>query len=455
MSGWHLGKSLIDRTVTGLLMVCLAACLHASQTVTNIAPRHVILLIGDGMGAMQAEAAQRVLASAPGKGLTFLDFPVIGWQRTRSASHEITDSAAAATALACGVRTDNGKLGVTSEGRAVTSIAVRAQSHDWKVALLTSVSIDHATPAAFYAHVTNRSGYSALARQLSDAPLDFVGGGGMAGQQAATSNCPDNLQRAISNGYFIVRTREQLERLPPGKRIFAFNHTLSGSASLPPALLTDSDDIRLAEFAAAALRHLGESPLFMMVEGGQIDWASHDHDLGAAVREVEAFDETVRVCLAFARRHPDTLIVVTGDHETGGLERLGDHAGTPSLLLNQKAPVNELRSRLDALARDKAPWRAVLPVVHAVCGANTFTAAQTAAQEQAWDGTGAGVAGLGKLIRDQLAAQTGYRFTTGGHTSADVPVYAYGAGAEVFAGDYDNTGIFERLRRAMQLPEEE
>lgn len=436
----------------GLLLLLSAFWLSQGRGATNMAPRHIFLLIGDGLGAVHAEVAQRALARAPGDKLVFQNFPVQGWQGTRSADSPITDSAAAGTALACGVRTHNGKLGVTVDDQPVDSIAVLAQRRGWKVALLTSVSIDHATPAAFYAHVVSRGSYGDIARQLADTTFDFVGGGGMAGQRVTADGGPDNLQRAMNNGYVVMRTRAKLEQLPAGKRIFAFNHTLAGGASLPPVLATRPADIRLSEFAAAAIRHLGAAPFFMMVEGGQIDWACHGNDLGAAVREVEEFNEVVRVCLDFARRQPDTLIVVTGDHETGGLERIGEEGGMPSLLLNQKVTIEGLYKRLHTLARSKTPWRGVLPVLHELCGAKTFTAAQVAAQEEAWGGDGGGADELATLVRQQFAEQAGYRFTDHGHTGVDIPVYAFGAGAERFAGRYDNVDINARLRELMPGP---
>jgi alkaline phosphatase len=211
-------------------------------------------------------------------------------------------------------------------------------------------------------------------------------------------------------------------------------------------------DVRLSEFAAAAIRHLGAAPFFMMVEGGQIDWACHGHDLGAAVREVEEFNEVVRVCLDFARRHPDSLIVVTGDHETGGLERTGGAGGAPALLLNQKLTCEGLYRRLGRLTRSETPWQGVLPVLRELCGTNTFSAAQVAAQERAWTEDGGGADRLAALVRQQFAEQAGYRFTEHGHTGVDLPVYAFGAGAERFAGRYYNIDINARLRELMLEP---
>ncbi len=438
--------------VSYFLSIVMIAWLPRGQAASNCTPRRVFLLIGDGLGAMQAEVAQRALESSPGEKLAFQEFPAIGWQRTRSANSQVTDSAAAGTALACGVRTDNGKLGVDSDDEAVDSIAMLAHRRGWKVAILTNVSIDHATPAAFYAHAANRGSYYEIARQLADTPFEFVGGGGMVGQERPTPDGPDNLQRAIANGFIAVRTRDKLKHLPAGKRIFAFNHTLAKGASLPPVLAARPSDIRLAEFTAAAIGHLGDAPFFMMVEGGQIDWFCHDNDLGAVVREVEDFNAVVRVCRDYARRHPDTLIVVTGDHETGGLEPAGDHGGTPALLLNQKATSKELFRRLDELAREKRSWSEALATLQELCGDKTFTADQVAAQRQAWNKDGGGSEDLANLVRDQLAALAGYRFTTRGHSDADVPVYACGAGAERFAGRYDNSELNVRLRELMLGP---
>jgi alkaline phosphatase len=441
-------------TAAAGMAVLLAAILLAGRGgAADTRPRHVFLLIGDGFGEVQAEAAQRALA--PEGKLAFQSFPVIGRQRTRSANADVTDSAAAATAIACGVRTLNGRIGLAPDGRPLDSIAVLAHRAGRRIGILTSVSLDHATPAAFYARSAARGDYPSIARQLADSPFEFFGGGGMAGQKAGDGS-PDNLQRAISNGFFIARTREALACLPAGRRVLAFNHRLSSQAALPLALEARPDDVTLAEFAAAAIRRLQEEPFFIMVEGGMIDWACHDNDLGSMVREIAAFDEVVRRCLDFARGREDTLIVVTGDHETGGLRRLDDDvAGTPAVLLRQKMPRGALVARFGDLAARKADFAAVEPLLAEAFGAGIFADADRAGQETAWraclqaaDARKAAKE-FSALVLRQVAAHAGYRFTSGGHTAADVPVYACGPGAGRFAGLYDNTEIFGRLHALM------
>ncbi len=383
---------------------CLALLL-VSVSVAGAEPsaraRYVFLFIGDGMGSNQVAAVDRALAAAGRDPLVLREFPVRGMQRTRSASDEITDSAAGGTALATGVRTDNGMISMTPDGSVLRTLAEEAKSAGRKVGILSSVSLDHATPAVFYAHCHRRGSYSEIARQLADSAVDFFGGGGLAGQAAEHPGEPDNLQRAISNGFVVVRTRQALAELAPGGKVLAFNHRLAGSAALPSALDTLPDDIPLAEFTGACIRLLEQDKgFFVMVEGGKIDWACHDNDLGSMTAELLAFDQAIRQAVAFSRLHADeTLIVVTADHETGGLEALPGGPFSPEVLLGP--------TRSDS-----------------------------------------------SLTGEMLARRAGYRFTSRGHTGADVCVWALGSGAGEFAGVQDNTEIARKIRAAMATSHE-
>ena len=421
-------------------------------------PRYVFLLIGDGLGDVQAEAAESALACSPGDQLLFQTFPVRGWQRTRSASDRVTDSPAAATAMACGVRTDNPKVGLAPDGTPLCSIAWRAHRRGRKVGILSDIGIDHATPAAFYARVGHRKQYAAIAAQMAACPFAFMGGSAMIGLQPETPSDLDPQALAVANGFTLVTNRAGLAQIQTGQRIFAHQSpSPRDRRALPWAIHATSNDLTLAEFASAAIRHLQDAPFFIMIEGGQIDYACHANDLGTMVREVERFNDMLRVCLDFARQHTDqTLIVVTGDHETGGLKPVWRSKGDPRRVLRQRHPGEWIVARLQPLVERQGPFSEAADELDAALGELAFTPKQRRQLEVLWRRT---LNGRGQPSERALAftieagrryvANAGYRFTTQVHTRRDVPVYAFGIGADRISGTYDNTGIFDRLLNVM------
>ncbi len=428
--------------------------------------RYVFLFIGDGMGAAQVEAVDRALAAAGREPLAVRDFPVKGTQRTRSASSDVTDSAAAGTALATGVRTRNGMISVAPDGSVLRTIAEEANTAGMKVGILSSVSLDHATPAAFYAHCGRRGSYSEIARALADSTFDFFGGGGLEGQVPGNAGEPDNLQRAISNGFVVARTRESLADLRPGGRVLAFNHRLAGFAALPWAPDALPDDISLAEFTGAGIRLLEQDKgFFMMVEGGKIDWACHDNDAGTMAAELLAFDQAIREAVAFSRSHAgETLIVVTADHETGGLAALDGGPFRPERLLGQSRSGSRLTGEIKALRKNKAGWPEALAALEKGLGLKLAELPEEDRKslKKAWDDfwlteklIESLYGRLDPLVAEGckvLVAQAGYRFTSRGHTGADVPVWAQGVGAGAFSGQQDNTEIARKIRSILTIP---
>ena len=445
---WKLSLLLL---ASSALVSCRSVRSPVTARVGAAAPSRVIFLIGDGMGAMQIESAREALAAeTPGFRISFEDFPVVATQHTRSASSPVTDSAAAATALACGVRTTNGFLGVTPEGSNLVSIATIAHDRGWKVGLLTSQSMDHATPAGYYAHTTDRRDYHGISRQLAETPFDFIGGGALRGRRVGAT---DFLACCASNGYLVVKSREAFPHLAPTSRVFAVTEEVLPKFS--PAVDGSFDrEMRLRDFTEAALNHFGDSPFFLMVEGGQIDTACHNNDLGAMVREVEEFDEAVRVALDFARTHPDVLIVVTADHETGGLTRIEPPPArlSPGDLLRQTTDGPAIFATLSPIAQVKAPFNDVEKALDLYFGENAFSAREKELLRRSWEKDYDGLSFCMEVAR-LFAAHAGYVFTAGNaHTGADVPVFAYGAGARAFEGVYDNTSIFDRFKSLIDRP---
>lgn len=293
-------------SIAVLLGLCLSSC--ASQTYVhsgnhkvkewaaycadNSKPaRNVILMIGDGMGSEHVWAAW--LANE-GK-LHITSFPVTGFTITTSASHTITDSAAGGTAIACGCKTKNGQLGIDADGNQHDSLAVQMRQAGKATGFVVTKSVTDATPAAFYAHVKSRKDTAAIAEALVTAGFDVVAGGG-------ACDFTDEQKEALQKSCSMLELVESKECEPAGKRGDWLPETVEQALEV---LEKDKDGF------------------FLMVEGSKIDVLAHVNDLPETVREVLDFDKAVGVVLKWMKNHPDTLLVVTADHQTGGLSLLG------------------------------------------------------------------------------------------------------------------------------------
>ena len=284
--------------VSGLPQHSPVAPLKDSDVNTAAVPRNIIYMIGDGMSADHIAAAW---ICNRGK-LNMDHLPYTGISRTFSANKLVTDSAAGGTALACGVKTNNGMLGKTPNGEMLYSLAAdfAAPGMDKEVGLVVTKAITDATPAAFYAHTSSRKNTAKIANQLTEAAIKVVVGGGAAN--------------------FTEQQLQQLESVP-GAHVL-----LAAPGDCPYAAERGN---MLPEQTRKALQVLESSPngFFLMIEGSEIDIASHKCDLENMVREVLDFDKALGVVLEWMQTHPDTLLVVTADHQTGGLAiRDGDIA---------------------------------------------------------------------------------------------------------------------------------
>lgn len=290
--------------------------------------KYVFLFIGDGMGIPHRQAPEIFLAAKVGKPfghyrMTMNTFPSQGVTTTYANDRFIIGSAASGTALSTGFATNIGYIGMDPELRPVKTVAEMAKDNGMKVGIVSSVSIDHATPATFYAHQPHRSMYHEIAHDLANSGFHFFGGGGFRDPEGKRSKSPkgDALEAASKNGYTIVNNRADFMKLKPGNKVIAYNANLPDGKALPYAMDSTADDISLAEFTAKGIELLDNPKgFFMMVEGGKIDWASHANDAVATIYDTLAFDDAVKKAVEFAANRPEeTLIVVTGDHECGGL----------------------------------------------------------------------------------------------------------------------------------------
>ena len=284
------------------------------------APPRVILFIGDGTG-VGAWTAARVSADALAVDL----LPVGGLVDTREGSGKITDSAASATALATGIHTFNGAISVGPDSQPVTTVLELAEARGMATGLVATSSITHATPAAFSAHVTQRDEQFEIARQMAGQGIDVLLGGGRRFFDPAVR--PDSAD--LLGG---LARRSTLVDSPAAFRALDLDSvtTLVGLFADDGMPAVADRAPTLAEMTAAALAILNRDPdgFFLMVEGSQPDWREHDNDsLAAVATEVLDLDRAVAVALEYCARHPETLLVVTADHETGGLSVVADSTG--------------------------------------------------------------------------------------------------------------------------------
>ncbi len=294
------------------LRVPVAPAPDYAQT-TSAEPTRVILFIGDGMGIPYWTAGY-IAADH----LAVQQFKVVGLVDTRSSSHRITDSAAGATAYATGFRTFNGAIGVLPDSQPARTVLEIAQQRGMATGLVATSSIVHATPAAFAAHVPDRNMYPAIAAQMAAQKIDVLLGGGLGFFDGSLRPDSNNLlPEMLTGGGALVKTADELKQLDIENTrhlvgLFAENHMPRAGERHPT----------LPEMTQAALGVLDKNPngFFLMVEGSQPDWRGHANEpLDQVTAEVLDFDHAVQVGLDYAKDHPETLIVVLADHETGGL----------------------------------------------------------------------------------------------------------------------------------------
>ncbi|MFQ5603704.1 MAG: alkaline phosphatase [bacterium] len=291
----------------------------ASSNVSSV--KNIILLIGDGMGLPQINLA-RIKVHGAGGSLNIDKMPVVGLLKTHAADKLITDSAAAATALACGVKTRNGVISRTPDGKNAMTILEAARDKGLSTGLVATSTITHATPAVFAAHVESRRQHAEIAVQMIAAKVNILLGGGKAyflpKSNPASKRTDDRnlLAEAQANGYKFVEIREQLGSAQSKYLLGLFQNN---------ALTTHPPEPSLAEMTHKALNLLNRNPkgFFLMVEGSQIDWRSHDQNAEGSVEQMLLFDEAIKVARKFAEKNQNTLVLITADHETGGLTLTG------------------------------------------------------------------------------------------------------------------------------------
>ena len=338
-----------------------------------------------------------------GEQLRMTTFPVYGTATSHSADKRVTDSSAAGTAIACGEKTNNSYLGVDPEGNPVESMSYVLKESGYKIGIISSVPINHATPGSFYGHNISRNGYYEIMTEIPASGFEYFASAGILGYngpRGSEGQVPDAEEFLEANGYNVCFGKEELADAMKNSDKIVFSQEYNRGVE-PKNYDSTGDkpvtETTLAEMVQAGIDFFGdEEPFFIMCEGGEIDWASHSDKTMPMIIATLAFDEAIQTAYDFYLQHPDeTLIVVTADHETGGVALgAGNHHGN----------IN---------------WEVI---------------------ENSWNENGHS----NNLISDEntkLNAEAHIGWTTTDHTGGAVPVYAIGKGAEKFAGRMDNTDI--------------
>ena len=414
-------------------------------------PRSVIFMIPDGCGT----AAITLARDFAGRPLA-LDSMLVGAVETHSADSKVTDSAAAGTAYATGEKTDNRMLGVDPEGRPLGTLLEAAQARGLATGLVTTADLTDATPAAFVAHVARRTLQDSIALALVEHRVDVLMGGDRQRWRPVSAggrrkDGRDLLAEVRARGGAVVTTRAELQAARSSPLLGLF-----GAGTSQMDLEIDRDTLSepsLDEMTTKALELLGSSPrgFFLMIEGGRIDDAAHDNDPAAVIRDVLEFDRAVARARAFARRHPDVLVVSAADHETGGLG-LGRRVGRespyvlyPESLATARASVWRMSDSI--LAGGDPVGVALRGTGMAPLLAEEETGLRAAAAAEDTVRRFALLRALSAI--ESRRAHLGW--STGGHTGVDVGLYAFGPGREEFIGLHENTEIAWRIARLLGL----
>lgn len=442
-------------------------------------PRFIFYLIGDGMGTNEVLAAEMYRAELEGKigrvPLCMTQFPIAGFATTFSASNGITDSSAAGTCLASGKKTANGHLGTAPNDEPIMSIAEFLHNDGWAVGITTSVAIDHATPGAFYAHVHNRDEYYTIGTQLTKSNYEFFGGAGF--HQPTNKSiwkAPNLYDLCEDNGYKIAHGYKEANDIVDYASKMILIQEKDGidrekkAESIPFAIDRKDRDLTLQQIAQTAVRFLEKRDrFFLMIEGGKIDYAGHSKDGGTNICEVLDFDMAVQVAFDFYSKHPDeTLIVVTADHETGGMA-LGNSDYTLNLQLLQNQHISQwnLSQEVHKLYDDygkKLKWEQVKMLL--TKSLSFYEKVEISAEEDAMlqDVYKQMIKGKSKNVKtlyadiNEMAAvairllnkKSKLGWTTYSHSAAAVPVFAIGKGAEQFGGWHDNSELAPMILHA-------
>ena len=401
-------KRLIFAMAAAVLLCLTVSCVRQEPHA-----KYVFYFIGDGMGSTHVAAAEAYLAQERGvigmDPLCFTQFPVLGEATSFSSSNIITDSSAAGTALSTGEKTKNGMLCILPDSTTqLKSIAYKIHDAGYAVGVTSTTQVNHATPASFFGHNIKRGNYYAIGQEIPQTGFEFFAGGGLLHPMGKDSCETKSLYEIVAEGgYTIANGYADFQAKKDADKILLVQS--EGSDQICPyALGRPEGALTLSQIVEAAISVLerNRKGFFLMTEGGLIDWTAHSQDLAGTIFEVLDFDDAISVAYAFYERHPkETLIVVTADHETGGIA-LGRRGYTFDLTVIDKIKNASASTDVEQYMNDKTSI-------------------------------------------DDINAEARIGWTTTSHCGGPVPVWAIGVGSQQFAGRQDNTDLPKKICAAM------
>ena len=454
---------------------CLLAAIIALTASAEV--KYVFYFIGDGMGVNQINVTETYQAALKGRigvePILMASLPVVGLVNTYSATNGVTDSAAGGTALATGKKTKNGAIGVLEDLETpCTSLGVWAKNAGKAVGVATTVAITHATPASFYGHQPDRNMYYEMGKDLCKSGFDFFAAADFHKPYVKEGE-PSLHEQAKAAGYTIVKGYKEYQKkgLKADKLILFQSDKMNehlNSDQVPYGLDQTKDDLTLEQIVRAGINYLynkNTDGFFFAIEGGMIDWACHSNDIGTCVNEVLDMDKAVKVAYEFYQQHPDeTIIVISADHETGGMAMgVGPYEIHTDLLKYQRHSINEFKTILREQYK-KAPkkftWAAVEKQLRQQMGFGAGIKLNDKQQERIqgrWKEIEKAINESNadpnsKAVRDRIGdlCETTKRiisevamisWASGGHSNGYVPIFAVGPGTEIFQGRIDNIEI--------------
>ncbi|WOH38308.1 alkaline phosphatase [Thalassotalea fonticola] len=473
--------SLLTLSFSSLL---LSACSTQGnvQTINETQPKNIIMVVADGMGPAYPTAFRYYHddPSTPLVERTIFDQLLVGAASTYPASESgyistsdasaaalasgvkknnffVTDSAASATALAAGVKTYNGAIGIDQQKQAQLTVLEWAKSLNKRTGIAVTSQIVHATPASYIAKNEKRGNYNAIADNYFDLKVDgkfkadVMLGGGTKYFIRDDRNLKDEF---VAAGYQYINELSQLTTLDPNKPVLG----LFADNALPSAL-DSKDKFRLKTLTQTAIKQLeNDKGFFLLVEASQIDWGGHSNDIAYAMGEMNDLSATMVFLNNYVKQNPDTLVVLTADHNTGGFSigAKGVYQWQPHFIQLLKKSPNKIAK---LLAKNKISDQQISELLgfsiseEEILQFNVINLEQTLAASQqkltVKQAENALVKRYYKAIKDIIDLRTNSGWTSGGHTGIDVPVYAVGQGKEQFYGFQDNIEIAEKLFKLM------
>jgi len=488
----------------GAFVLCLfaASCSPKTGIVDGITvvtgkgqAKYVFLFVGDGMSAAQITAAQYYLSAKDNTKnnqptyLNFTKFPVVGLSNTDDYGSIITDSASAATAFASGRKTISAMINMDPvDGTHFKTIAEYAKDAGMKVGVVSTVTLTHATPASFYGKVASRGNAEGnenepvgLAQQLVESGFDYYGGGWITGSSASNDKYLDDAREL---GYTIARTPQEFNELNNSTgKVIALAERAQDSGAMHYEIDRLPSDLSIVDFTRKGIELL-ENPngFFFMVESGKIDWASHANDAGAVIHDLLAFDNAIALALEFYKKYPkQTLILVTGDHETGGMslgwadtghsmqfdkitKQTRSHvAFNEEIVWPYKEQVSNTAQRriedlysdiLESFGIDLRPESLNISITQRNQIEVAFRRSMGQAVTEPLEGWSVFCGYYEPLtvkLTHVLNQSAGIGWSSYSHTALPVLSYAIGVHQEIFGGYYDNTEIFYKLASAMNM----